>query len=383
MFNALARLRDRFFGDGEDTVSVPVFDGALKPNNLLEEAQIFAELPGLEDLALSAQGVLHAACGNDVLRFDASGIATVVVSFSAPVQALALFADGGVAVASGGSIHCEGGAAHGKKLELFEGQSLAGVNALHVAPDGQLLISQGSLKRPYAEWRHDLLEGGHSGRVLAFDTATSTTRVLAAGLAYCYGVCSDSTSASIGHAGRILASESWAHRVSAVNGSMNASIKETNKNLSSVASALPGYPARISPAKGGGYWLSVFAGRTQLLEFVLRENDFRDEMMRTVEPRYWIAPALSSGGDYLEPLQGGSVKQMGILKPWAPPRSYGLLVRINAKLEPIFSLHSRVGGKHHGIVAAVEHAGFVYALSKGSGRIVRIALTDINMKGIA
>ncbi len=379
MFNALARLRDRFFGDGEDTVSVPVFDGALKPNNLLEEAPIFAELLGLEDLALSTQGVLHAACGNDVLRFDSSGNATVVVSFSAPVQALALFADGGVAVASGGSIHCEGGAAHGKKLEIFEGQSLVGVNALHVAPDGQLLISQGSLKRPYAEWRHDLLEGGHTGRVLAYDTVTNTTRVLAAGLAYCYGVCSDGTTVASGQTERILASESWAHRVSTV----NASVKESNKSLTSVASALPGYPARISPAQGGGYWLSVFAGRTQLLEFVLREDDFRDEMMLTVEPRYWIAPALNSGSDFLEPLQGGSVKQMGILKPWAPPRSYGLLVRLNASLEPIFSLHSRVGGKHHGIVAAVEHGGFVYALSKGSGRIVRIALADFNMKGVA
>ena len=34
---------------------------------------------------------------------------------------------------------------------------------------------------------------------------------------------------------------------------------------------LPGYPARLSPAQDGGFWLAVFAGRTQLIEFVLRE----------------------------------------------------------------------------------------------------------------
>jgi hypothetical protein len=114
-----------------------------------------------------------------------------------------------------------------------------------------------------------------------------------------------------------------------------------------------------------------------LLEFVLNEDDFRAEMMQTVEPKYWIAPALSSGKDFLEPLQQGGVRQMGVLKPWAPARSYGLVLRLSPDLVPMFSLHSRVGGLHHGVVSALEFEGELLVLSKGAGRILRVPLLDL------
>lgn len=361
MLDYLKRTRDRFFGDGEATVSVPIFDGALAPNNLLEEAPVFAELVGLEDLAMSPDGVLHAACANHVLRLDANGACSTRASFDAPVQAIALGEDGGLAVATGSAVIFEGGQCHGKRLDALQGEPLGCINALHTASGSKLLISQGSLKRPYAELSHDLLEHGRSGRVLEYDCISGETRVLASALAYCYGVCSDGA--------RVLASQSWAHSI--------VGIGDASPEV--LLRALPGYPARISRAPGGGFWLSVFAGRTQLLEFVLREDDFRAEMMRTIEPRYWVAPALSSGSDFREPLQGGSVKQMGILKPWAPPRSYGLLIRLGPDLLPLYSLHSRVGGVHHGIVSAVEHAGKLFVLSKGSGRILCLNMAELNI----
>ncbi len=360
MFETLKRARDRFFGDGDASVAVPIFDGAFQPNNLLETATVFAEMPGLEDLAVSTDGVLHAACGNDMLRFDEAGHSSVAAHFDAPVQALASCTDGGFAVAAGGHIVFEGGARHGQLFDKVQGKPLICVNALQLAPNGKLLISDGSLRRPYAQWSHDLLEHGRSGRVLEYDLTTGQARELARNLAYCYGVCGDSA--------RVLASQSWAHNLLAIDQAAGAPVLD----------ALPGYPARISPAQGGGFWLSVFAGRTQLLEFVLREHDFRRKMMSTVEPQYWIAPALRSGHDFKEPLQGGSVRQMGILKPWAPPRSYGLVVRLADDLRPRYSLHSRVGGKHHGIVSALEHNGHLMVLSKGAGRILRLPLADLN-----
>ena len=35
-------------------------------------------------------------------------------------------------------------------------------------------------------------------------------------------------------------------------------------------------------AEGGGYWLTCFTGRTQLVEFVLRENAYRRRMMAEI-----------------------------------------------------------------------------------------------------
>ena len=113
---------------------------------------------------------------------------------------------------------------------------------------------------------------------------------------------------------------------------------------------MPGYPARLGALRGGGFWLSVFAVRTHLVEFVLREDDYREEMMQSVPRDLWIGPALATSDDCHEPMQFGSIKALGIEKPWAPPRSYGLLVRIDEEGEAVESLHSRVGGRqsrHH------------------------------------
>jgi len=41
-------------------------------------------------------------------------------------------------------------------------------------------------------------------------------------------------------------------------------------------------------------------------------------MIATIAPDYWIAPAFSGGSNCLEPMQIGSVKALGIQKPWAP-----------------------------------------------------------------
>ena len=124
-----------------------------------------------------------------------------------------------------------------------------------------------------------------------------------------------------------------------------------------VIDRLPAYPSRMSPAFGGGMWLTCFTSRRRLVEFVLREDRYRHMMMEEVDPRFWVAPMLSSGQSFLEPLQGGNVKTLGISKPWAPPRSYGLVVRLGPDGIPKYSLHSRSDGHHHGIVSAVEANG--------------------------
>ena len=120
---------------------------------------------------------------------------------------------------------------------------------------------------------------------------------------------------------------------------------------------LPAYPGRIISSHEGGYWLALFAVRSQLQEFVLRENRYRREMMANIDPEYWIAPALSSGRSFKEPLQAGSVIRLGIHKPWAPTRSYGLLLRLDDDFQPVWSAHSRADGNRHGVTSCLESDG--------------------------
>ena len=121
----------------------------------------------------------------------------------------------------------------------------------------------------------------------------------------------------------MLVSESWRHRLIAVGG--GGQIKPAFDHL-------PVYPSRLSPAPGGGFWLTAFTARTQLIEFVLREAAYRRRMMAEIDPEFWMVPRLRAGQSFREPMQGAHLKTMGIIKPWAPPRSYGLVVRLGAGL---------------------------------------------------
>lgn len=364
MSNLVFRLKSLIFGGRDERLSIPIMDGALKPNNALEEAPPLCEQRGLEDLAVGADGELYAACGPAIARVERDGALTEVARFERDVTALAALPDGRLAAALGDAVALDALKPKGPRVEAVDGQRFNAVTALAAAPDGGLLIADGSTTRPYAQWSHDLLEKGRTGRVALCD-AGGRARLLASGLEYAFGVLAEAD-------GRALVSESWRHQLARVGAGAKAAA------LTNVT----GYPARMTRAGGGGFWLCVFAARTQLVEFVLCENDYRRDMMRTVDPRYWVAPALSSGEDFREPLQGGSVKQMGILKPWAPPRSYGLVVRVGDDFIPKFSLHSRVGGRRHGVVAVAERGDELFVLSKGAEQILRLSVRDASERGL-
>lgn len=363
MFDALSSALSGVFNKRSSGLSVPILDGPLKPNNLLEEAPVLAEIEGLEDIAIGPDGHLHAVAGRVIFKISASGQLIEVSEHQHAITAFAIQPDGTFAVGLGTSVVIDGGNGARTVVNHAGGQPLNAVTAIHAADDGSLLICDGSATRPYPQWSHDLMEKGRSGRLIRLDPATGRTEVLCSGLAYAFGAHVDSR-------GRVLVSESWKHQVDIVTG---------GRTMPAIP-ALPGYPSRMTPAEGGGFWLTLFACRTQLVEFVLRENDYRRDMMRTIEPRYWVAPALSSGDDFREPLQAGGVKQMGILKPWAPPRSYGLVVRYDEDFIPVYSLHSRVGGRNHGIVSVAQHGDDLFVLSKGAGRILRLSVSEIEAK---
>lgn len=347
MFDAVGQMLGGVFGRRRSSLAVPILDGVFKPNNLLEEAEVLVERPGLEDMAFGPDGGLYLACGAEVLALGADGALSVVEGFDAPVTALTVLNDGRCAVALGNRV-----VIGGERITEAAGKPLCAVTALSVMRDGKLLICDASAQRDCDGWRHDLMTKGTTGRLVSFDPATGAREVLQTGLAWAYGAHQETS-------GDILISESWRNRIQLV-------------GQGDAVGELPGYPARITPTADGGFWLALFSARMQIVEFILSENDFRREMMATVDPKYWIAPAYSSGHDFQEPLQSGGVKQMGILKPWAPPRSYGLAVRFNSERKPLMSMHSRVGGTNHGITTVLERGEEVFALSRGAGRLLRL-----------
>src|SRR6185437_8763876 len=132
------------------------------------------------------------------------------------------------------------------------------------------------------------MERGASGSVWSIDLRRPNAEpaLLAGGLAFPNGL-------ALAADKRIYVSEAWLHRVVALN-------HQNAEAPSILLHDLPAYPGRIAPAPDGGFWLSLFAPRNQLIEFVLRENGYRRRMIDDIDPAFWIAPALSSGASFLE-----------------------------------------------------------------------------------
>ncbi len=360
MIGAVQGYVNRFLGRGDSAIAVPTFDGALKANQKLEEAETLLECDAPEDLATDGTALLLAD-GPRLLRLD-GGQATEVRCFDRPISALTVLPDRGLAVALAGKEVRVFSAISAPKPSVVFATGLNAVNALAPGADGASLIaSDGSATQGVEQWAWDLLERGRSGRVLALDVATGATKTLASGLGFAFG-------ARMG-GDEVLVSESWRHRVIAVGRDGSTRI---------VLPHLPVYPSRLSPASGGGYWLTAFVARSLLIEFILREPAYRKRMMAEIDPQYWIVPRLRSGLSFKEPLQGAHIKTMGVVKPWAPPRSYGLVIRLGADGAPLYSLHSRVDGTNHGVVAAVEHQGNLVMIAKGPRRILKLPIAPLD-----
>ncbi len=358
MIPALEDFFDRVLGRGDAAITVPTFDGALKPNQLLERAEVVAEFAEPEDLARIGDA-LYLADGSALRRCDGHAFPEVR-RFDRPISAVCGLSAGRLAVVLAGTEIRVFSAAEGTDAgRSITGGGMHAVNALAAGPDGGLLATDGSATESSRDWARDLLNRGRSGRLLAIDPDTGDIKVRAAGLHYAFGV------AAAGQ--EVVVSESWRHRLVKV-GAHGA--------LQAILDQLPVYPSRIVPASDGGFWLTAFTARTQLIEFVLRETAYRKRMMKEVPPEFWVVPRLRSGSSFQEPMQGAHLKTMGVVKPWAPPRSYGLVIRLAADFSPMFSFHSRVDGENHGVVAVAELGGALYVLAKGPRRLLRLKLSD-------
>jgi hypothetical protein len=358
----LRRDLEQIFFKDRDPHAIPSMDGAFSPNDRLERTTPIGDpLPGADAIAEAPDGSICVSAGNKVWRLSGAGYAnrSVFREFDCDVGALAFHPDGRLLACTAHGLAVVDGAGSTALLADAEGEKLNCLTAVAAAPDGTIFLSDGSTRHPAADWCVDLMELNALGRIVSCGPALENARILRRRLNYPGGL-------AVASNGQLWFTESFGHSLSRARVTAAGMIGPTE----AVIRNMPGYPSRLALATGGGFWLSLFAVRTHLVEFILKEDDFRYEMMRTIPRPYWIAPVIPSTRDCLEPLQLGGLRALGIEKPWAPPRSYGLLARLDADGEVIETLHSRVGGKNHGITDAIETAQGVVIVAKGSGRVL-------------
>jgi hypothetical protein len=328
-------------------VTIAPMDGALKPNTLLEDAQMLATAERPDSLVFDGASVIYAS-GSTLRRLGGDAM---VKDYGSVITALAMSPHGMLAVGLNSGAVMLGDAV----VDGFNCPTALGFDG------DDLLVCNGSENFAPEDWVKDLMQGKPSGSLWRVKATAKDRSCLARGLAYPNGVVADRRSQ------RVVFSESWLHRLAAVPSSGGA--------VTPVLPRLPAYPCRITTTPSG-YLLALFAPLNRLVEFVLQEHDYRAAMMREIESRFWIAPTLAASRSFLEPLQNGGVKSMGVHKPWSPTRSYGLLVTLDHDFRPVASFHSRANGHYHGVTSAVAVTGNYIVASKGGNAILSINAAD-------
>jgi hypothetical protein len=357
VIHGLRRSYESFRGVGQASLAIPPFDGPYKPNQALEHAPPRASAPDADNL-IQVSDTVHFSSGADRMSIGADGAVSHICGYGGEITAMASTASGMVAVAARGrGIALEGGRLDGQRIVVPGG---ADVTALTFEGDKALVFAIGSTTRTTDDWTLDLLEKGRTGQVIRHDFDSKSSATLATGLPYPWGI-------AVEPDGALLVSGCWSNQIMRI---------AHNGRVTVAARNLPGYPARIVSARSGGYWLSLAAPRNQLLEFVLREDEYCRRMVAEIRPRNWIAPAYAPSDDFLQPMQQGSQRMLGILKPWAPSLSYGLVVLLDPSCKPLGSYHSRADGTRHGITSILDLGRELFFTSRGAGVVASLPIRE-------
>lgn len=358
MIGALKRAYANFRGFDLTGSTVPPMDGPLRPNARLDAADVVMRLDEVDNLTASQNGVL-CSVGDQVhtLSQQAGPGLSIAASrsFGRPVTSMAAAADVLAIAVEGEGVVVERPGAEPQAITA-DGLPLDCITAMAFSDPGTLFVAAGSSKNAASAWKRDLMTKTAAGSVWRIDLESGRASAIAGDLAFPSGI--------VAAGERVFVSEAWRHRV--------LSLKSDGSDPQVALGALSAYPGRMLAAASGGFWLAMFAPRNPLVEFVLKEDEYRRRMVDTIDPAYWIAPSLVTGKSFLEPIQGGARKKLNILKPWSPTWSTGLVVRCDARMGMQQSYHSRADGDVHGVTSLCEAGGRLLVGAKGSGKIVAI-----------
>ena len=349
-----------------DRHAIPSMEGPLQPNEALDHLPVVCQsFPGIDDVVIDEEGRLYISSEHRVMRLSGEDYKNQEVFYEcdAPAGGLGIYPDGRLMVCiseRGVVLVDENGRQDG--IDTVQGSAIKCPTSVTAGPDGKIYITDGTVHHNPQDWVWDLMEKQTAGRLICYEPETGKSEILLKDLAYPYGVCLTHDLRSL------LLTESWQHTL------WQYPLDNLRPGAGErVIPNMPGYPARIVPSGDGGYWMCLFGMRTALLEFILTQEKYRQEMMKTIDSRHWIRPVLSLSNDGMEPLQAGHIVQLGIVKPWAPPRSYGLIIKLDENYDPIKSLHSRVDGRCHGITGLRELKNELCVVSKGHNKILKVS----------
>ena len=154
--------------------------------------------------------------------------------------------------------------------DKVNGDPIRYADAVVVAKNGKLYFSDASTRFAPKDWGGtfeasilDILEQSSTGRILEFDPATQTTRVLATGLSFANGVAlnQSETSLFVNETGKYRV---WKLDVNAQN--LNLMAAPTPQGAKLLFDNLPGYPDNLMRGRDGKIWLGFAKPRNATID---------------------------------------------------------------------------------------------------------------------
>ena len=273
----------------------PGYTGDHAPNTRLSGLRtidIGAEF-GPEHLAIGPDGKLYAAMtSGSLLRLDADGAKQEVfantggrvLGFDFDTQGRMIAAD----AVKGLLVIDADGRVRVLADRVGDGDPVRYANSIVVAPDGIIYFTDASGRYSPKEWGGtleasvlDIIEQAATGRVLAHDPATGSTRVVARGLSFANGIAlsSDGQALFVAETGRyrIWKIDSRARDLDVNGGSPQARVLLSN---------LPGYPDNLMRGRDGRIWVGLFRPRNPAADSLSQRPFLRTVLLRL--PRFLL-----------------------------------------------------------------------------------------------
>ncbi|HEY0685826.1 MAG TPA: SMP-30/gluconolactonase/LRE family protein [Steroidobacter sp.] len=296
----------------------PGYTGAHAPNTRLSglhTIDIETEF-GPEHIAIGPDGKLYAAMtSGNLLRMEPDGsnqqifanTGGRVLGFAFDAEGRMIAADamkGLLAIDTDGSVRL-------LTERVGDGDPVGYANSVVVAPDGNIYFTDSSTHFSPAQWGGtyeasvlDILEQAASGRVLAYDPVTASTRVVAHGLSFANGIVLSSD-------GRALfVAETGRYRIWAVDsGARDLDVRSGSEQARVLLDNLPGYPDNLMRGREGRIWVGLFRPRNSAADALSQKPFLRKVLLRLprsmlpVGEPYGHVFAFDEGGRVTEDLQ--------------------------------------------------------------------------------
>lgn len=279
------------------SASAKGYVGVHAPNRRLAGLQPIALKgdSGPEHVALGPDGLLYAAVASGrILRMnpDGSGLSVFadtggrVLGFDFDAAGHLIAADamnGLLSIDTTGKVRV--------LTDTVAGDPIRYADAVAVAADGKLYFSDASRRFAPADWGGtfeasvlDILEQSATGRILVYEPATRSTRVLANGLSFANGVAlsADGRHLFVNETGRsrIWKLDVTARDLEVGSGSAQAMVLFDN---------LPGYPDNLTRGRDGRIWAGFAKPRNATLD-ALADKPFLRKLTLRLPRAWWPIP---------------------------------------------------------------------------------------------